>query len=192
MVTVQFKNIPVSVSIAILIIIIYSLYLTSAIRTLPCGKNLISIFYSNFVHTKISHLAVNIFALYALSNVEKDIGPRRFFGLIIFLLVFNTIVEFLLRKIFNSIPCSIGFSGILFGISAWELVTTREFDLLLILSIMAMVMVPSIEDKKASLIGHVIGSISGVIGGLIWNKLGPILGISNKRRNLIKNKQDNK
>lgn len=187
MVTTQFKNIPVSVSIAILIVIIFSLYLTKAIQTLPCGKNLISIFYSNFVHTRISHLAVNIFAIYALSVIEKDIGPRRFLGLIIFLLVFNTITEFILRKIFHSIPCSIGFSGILFGISAWELVTTKEFDLLLILSIMAMVLVPSIEDSRASLMGHAVGALSGVIGGLIWNKLGPAIGISNKRRKL-KNK----
>ena len=189
MIPTQFKNIPVSVSIAILIVIIYSLYLTKAIKSLPCHNDLISIFYGNFVHIKISHLAVNIFALYALSNVERDIGARRFFALLIFLVIFNTLIEFILRKIFKSLPCSIGFSGILFGISAWELVTTKEFDILLIMSILAMVMVPSVEDSRASLVGHSIGAISGVIGGLIWNKLGPKLGLSNKRKK-IKNREE--
>jgi membrane associated rhomboid family serine protease len=180
--TTQLKNIPVSIAIGILIIIIYSLYLTQAIISLPCGKDLISIFYSNFVHLKISHLAVNLFALYALSEVEKDIGPRVFFSLITFLLFFNTIVYFFLRKLIPSIPCSIGFSGILFGISAWELVTTKEFNILLILSVLAMVMVPTIEDPKASLIGHSVGALSGVVGGLLWNRIGPTLGFSNRRK----------
>ena len=180
--TTQLKNIPISISIGILIIIIYSLYLTKAIVSLPCGKNLVSIFYSNFVHIKMSHLAVNLFALYALSGIEKDVGPRVFFSLVAFLLFFNTIIYYFLRKLIPSIPCSIGFSGVLFGISAWELVTTKEFNILLILSILAMVMVPTIQDPKASLVGHSIGALTGVMGGLIWNRIGPALGFSNRRK----------
>ena len=180
--TTQLKKIPISVSIGILIIIIYSLYLTKAISSLPCDKNLVSIFYSNFVHTKMSHLAVNLFALYALSDVEKEVGGGVFFSLISFLLFFNTIVYYFLRKLIPAVPCSIGISGILFGISTWELVTTKEINILLILSILAMVMVPTIEDPKASLVGHSIGALSGVVGGLLWNRIGPALGFSNRRK----------
>ena len=34
-----------------------------------------------------------------------------------------------------------------------------------------MVALPSIQNPKASLSGHAIGAVSGIIGGLLWTKL---------------------
>ena len=168
---VNFKQVPVSVMITISIVIIFSLYVTTAIKKIPCGKDVMSIFYGNFVHIDIYHLISNIYALYALSRVELSIGSKQFTGLIAFLLVFNTIAESLMHKIFKSLKCSIGFSGILFGVTAWEMVTSRDLDWVLISSLLAMVVGPTIQNPKASLMGHAVGAVVGVIGGIIWSKI---------------------
>lgn len=165
------KDIPVTLFLAVSIVVVFSLYLTTWIKTIPCGKDVMSIFTSNFIHLDPYHLMSNLFALYALSRVEQQLGAKKFIGLIIFLLIFTTFVEVLVHKIYIQIPCSIGFSGILFGIMTWELVTNKELDLILVLSIIAIVAVPSIQSEKVSLLGHSIGAIGGVVGGLIWNRL---------------------
>uniref|UniRef100_A0A6C0LWZ3 Peptidase S54 rhomboid domain-containing protein n=1 Tax=viral metagenome TaxID=1070528 RepID=A0A6C0LWZ3_9ZZZZ len=166
----KFKKIPVSVLISVSIIIIFSLYVTTALKQIPCGKDVMSIFYGNFVHVDIYHLLSNIYALYALSRVEVSIGYSKFIALVIFLLIFNTIIETVMYKIFKNLHCSIGFSGVLFGIAAWELVTSQDFDWVLITSLIVMVLGPTINNPNASFMGHLVGAISGIIGGLLWGK----------------------
>ena len=168
---VNFKQVPVSVMIAVSIVVIFSLYATTAIKEIPCGKDVMTIFYGNFVHVDIYHLLSNIYALYALSRVELSMGGKQFTGLIVFLLVFNTIAESLMHKMFKNLPCSIGFSGILFGVTAWEMATTRDFDWVLISSLIAMIAGPTIQNPKASLMGHAVGAVVGVISGLMWSKM---------------------
>lgn len=170
---VQIKDVPVSVFLAVSIVVIFSLYSTTALKELPCGKDVMSLFYSNFVHIDLYHLFSNIFALYALSRVEVAIGGKKFAGLIVFLLLFNTLAEVTANKINKNLKCSIGFSGVLFGVAIWEIVTTKDIDLTIILAIVAMVALPSIQNPRASLLSHSIGALSGIMGGLIWNKLGP-------------------
>ena len=126
----QFKNIhdvPVSVFISVCIIIIFLLYITSILKSIPCNNDVISIFISNFVHTNFLHLFSNLYAIYALSRVEQAIGGKQFIILVVFLLVLNTLLETLVNRKLN-IPCSIGFSGVLYGIMTWELVTQKHLD----------------------------------------------------------------
>lgn len=172
------KDIPVTLFLAVSIVVVFALYLTTWIKTVPCGKDVMSIFTSNFVHLDPYHLMVNLFALYALSRVEQQLGAKKFIGLIVFLLIFTTLVEVIVHKIYTQIPCSIGFSGVLFGVMTWELVTNRELDLVLVLAIVAMVAVPSLQSEKVSLLGHAVGAIGGVVGGLIWNRLSPVLKLN--------------
>ena len=87
------KDVPISVFIAVSIVVIFSLYTTTAIKTIPCGKNIMSIFYSNFVHIDLYHLLSNLFALYALSRVEIAVGGKQFVALIVFLLLFIVMTE---------------------------------------------------------------------------------------------------
>jgi membrane associated rhomboid family serine protease len=164
------KIVPVSSLLAVIIIVVFSLYFTTAIKTLPCGQDVMSSFYSNFIHVEPQHLIVNLYALYALSRVEEKIGPRKFISIITFSLIFNTIVETSIYKWMN-VPCSIGFSGVLFSILTWEMVTTKKLDLYLLSAVVSMVVIPSIMDKKVSFTGHAVGAISGVISGIIWNKM---------------------
>ena len=165
------KDVPVSVFLAVSIVLIFSLYATVVLKEIPCGKDVMSLFYSNFVHVDIYHLLSNIFALYALSRVEIAIGGKKFMTLIVFLLIFNTIAESIMYKLFKNLPCSIGISGVLFGVTAWEMITNKGFDWLVAVSLVVMIACPSIQDPKASLMGHSIGAIAGIIGGLLWSKI---------------------
>lgn len=177
----QFNDIPVSIFLAVTIVVVFSLYLTTAIKTIPCGKDVMSSFMSNFVHIDPYHLMANLFAMYALSRVERDIGGKRFTALIIFLLIFNTIAEVTAHKLFPEMPCSIGFSGVLFGIMTWELASKKDLDFVLTTSIVSMVVLPSVQNPKASLMGHAVGAIAGVVGGLLWKRIAPVLKLNGSK-----------
>jgi len=166
----NFKDIPVSVFLAVSLTVIFSLYLTTLIKTIPCQKNIMSSFLSNFIHTDITHLMVNLFGLYSLARVERDIGPKKFIKLLIFLLILNTIIETITYTIFPTIKCSIGFSSVLFGIMTYELATSKKLDFMLLASIIGTVILPSLKNQNVSLVSHSIGAISGIMGGLLINK----------------------
>jgi membrane associated rhomboid family serine protease len=167
----QFKDVPVSLFLAVSIVVIFTLYVTAVIKTVPCGKNVLSMCCSNFVHIEPYHLMANLLGLYALTRVERDIGPKRFASLILFLIIFTSIVEVSAHKIFKGFPCSIGFSGILFGIMTWELITKKGLNLIILISIVGIVTMPSVQNSKVSLIGHAVGAIAGIIGGFFWKFL---------------------
>ncbi|MCP3682258.1 MAG: rhomboid family intramembrane serine protease, partial [bacterium] len=103
--------------------------------------------------------------------VEINMGCNKFVALILFLLLFNTMSEVIINKIFKRMPCSIGFSGVIFGIAAWELVTNKGFDWIVLLSLGIMIAGPTIKNPKASLSGHIVGAISGVVGAILWKKI---------------------
>lgn len=162
------SQVPISSFIAISLIVIYLLFTANIVTALPCGKDIHQVFISNFVHVDSVHLVSNLFALYAISHVEEQMGFQPFIWLVVFLLAFNTLTEYIARKIWKDMKCSIGFSGVLFGLMTWELITTRKFDLELFLAIVVTVVAPSLGNKKVSLSGHAIGAVSGVLGGIIW------------------------
>lgn len=135
-----------------------------------CEHSMLNIAYRQFVHVELMHLLVNLYGLYALSRVENKIGLKNFLILVLSLLVVSTVLEFGASK-FIDLNCSIGFSGILFGILAWELVTGQSVDFSLIAVIIFMVIQPSMTNPKASLIGHAIGAVSGVIVGLVTKQM---------------------
>ena len=168
------KDVPVSTFLGVSLIIIFLLFNAKILTSLPCGKSIHEVFMSNFVHVDTLHIIFNLYALYALSRVEEELGFKSFIWLIIFLLIFNTLAEYLAKNIWKDMKCSIGFSGILFGIMTWEIVSQKKFDLKILAAIVVMVLSPSIKNKRASLLGHGIGAISGVVGALIWKYLNGI------------------
>lgn len=165
------KNTPVSTFTIVTMILIFSLYTTNAIKSVPCRKNMTDNFLSSFVHVDSVHIFANLYTLYALSRVEIQLGSKKFFILIVFLLCINTIFKTLLHKMTNKIPCSIGFSGVLFGIMTWEIITNRGFDMNIATSIILLVILPSLQFRNVSFTGHLIGAVSGVIGGLLFNEI---------------------
>lgn len=164
----NFKEYPICSFISVLIITIFSLYLTNAIKTIPCEKDMISIFMSQFIHTDFLHLVSNLYGIYSLSRIENKYGPKKFFILLIFLLFINTAAETVLHKIINS-PCSIGFSGILYGVLTFETVCDKnDLDYVLLGSIITNMFVTKIFKSNISLQGHVIGAITGIISGILF------------------------
>jgi len=162
------KDVPVSVFVALSMIVVYLLFNAKVVTALPCGKGIHEVFMSNFVHVDKIHLISNLYALYAISRVEQEMGFQPFIWLLIFLLIFNTLAEVVVKYIWKDFPCSIGFSGVLFGLMTWELMSKMKFDVELIISIVIMVVGPSLRNNKVSLSGHAIGAVSGIIGGLLW------------------------
>ena len=168
---VNLKNNPVCAFISSSMIIIFSLYFTDAIKSIPCEKNMPSILISNFIHTDFFHLMSNLYGLYSISLVEHKYGPKKFVFLILFLLIFSTIFEIILHKIIKT-PCSIGFSGILYGIFTFETITDKKnIDYNLFLSIIFNIISSKIFQKKISLTGHIIGAITGILGAIIYKKI---------------------
>jgi membrane associated rhomboid family serine protease len=167
----KFKETPVSSFIAVLIIVIFSLYLSSVISSVPCEKNMLSIFYSNFIHLDFYHLFSNLIGIYALSRVEYKVGPQKFIVLFIFLLVFNTIMEVILHKIINT-KCSIGLSGVLYGIATFDIICDKKIDYTMFVAIILSIGASSITSKNSSLSGHIIGALSGIIGATIFKQFG--------------------
>ena len=162
------KDVPVSTFIAISIIVIFLLFNAKVVTAVPCDKSINNVFMSNFVHIESTHLIFNLYALYTISRVEQEIGFKSFIWLLIFLLIFNTLVELLVRHVWKDSKCSIGFSGILFGLFTWELVSKKELDAQLMLAILLMVVGPSLQNKQVSFTGHAVGAISGIIAAIIW------------------------
>lgn len=161
---------PICSFISVLLVVIFSLYLTTAIKTIPCEKDMKSVFISNFIHLDFLHLLSNLYGIYSLSRVEITLGPKKFFLLIFFLLTFNTVFESVLHTLIDS-PCTIGFSGILYGVLTFEFVYSGKFDYNLLSSILGLLFINKFIDKKSSLTGHLVGAISGIISGFLYKKI---------------------
>lgn len=162
---------PLTAFICVIILTIFLLYTSNVIKEIPCNKDMKSIFLSNFIHTDFFHIIANLYGFYSLTRVELNLGSKKFFGLIIFLLFFNTIFECMLHKIIN-IPCSIGFSSILYGVLTFEVMYDKKFDYNIFISILLNIIISKIGNRKLSLASHLIGCVSGIIGSLIFEKLG--------------------
>lgn len=156
----KYSDVKVSIFLSISIIVIFLLYVTNIIKSIPCQKKLLSNFYSNFFHIEITHLISNIIGLYALSRIERNIGIKKFIKLIILILLFNSVFETILYILFPNMLCSIGISGILYGLITYEICTNKEIDYVLIIYIFSNIMIPY---KNVSVSSHIIGAISGII-----------------------------
>jgi len=156
----KYSDVKISIFLLTSIIVVFLLYVTNIIKSIPCQKNLLSNFYSNFFHIEITHLISNIIGLYALSRIERNIGIKKFIKLIILILLFNSVFETILYMLFPNMLCSIGISGILYGLITYEICTNKEIDYVLIIYIFSNIMIPY---KNVSISSHIIGSISGII-----------------------------
>ena len=161
----NFKEYPICSFISVLIIIIFSLYLTNAIKTIPCDKDMKSIFISQFIHTDFLHLLSNLYGIYSLSKVEYKYGPKKFFGLLIFLLIFNTIFEGILHKIIKT-PCSIGFSGVLYGVLTFDMIY-GDFNYMLFGSIIVHIFVNKIFKSIYGIVKNVASTKFTILSSLL-------------------------
>jgi len=156
------KKRPVFGIITAGLITITVLYTFGFLKSLPCGEGVLKGLNRSFIHINAVHIISNLFVFYILSRIEVIHGSKVFISLIIQLSILTTFIELLLHYVVH-VPCSIGFSGILFGLAVWELIYDRSVNLALLLGISAMVVLPSLNNPKASLVGHGVGALSGLI-----------------------------
>lgn len=155
-------------TISIIIIIIYLLYFINIFKSYPCGKDMVSNMLSNFIHNEPVHLISNLYGLYVLTRVEEKVGSLNFIYIVLIILIMNSIFETIFHRLFN-LSCSIGFSGIIYGIFAWEIVSGfKEFDWTLLSAIIFDIFSVLFLKKKIGLINHFIGIISGLILGNLY------------------------
>jgi len=131
---------------------------------------MLSNFVSNFFHVDILHLLSNIYGLYVLSRVEKNIGPKKF-SLVVFLILFlNTAIETVSNRIFKT-SCSIGFSSILYGILAWEIVYgNKDTNYFIIVAVIFDAFSSYYLNRKIAVTSHIIGIITGILLAIIQIK----------------------
>ena len=59
--------------------------------------------------------------------------------------------------------CSIGFSGVLYGLLAWNILTDRNISMESLITIIVLVIEPSLTSANVSFSGHALGAVSGII-----------------------------
>ena len=166
------EDVPTCTFIGVSLVTIFVLFNAKVLNNIPCGNSISDVFASNFCHIDFIHLCSNIFALYTLSSVEKEMGYKSFVWLLIFLVLLNTLIEYMFRIVFAYKECSIGFSGILFGFMFYVIFSKQKFDIEIFVAAVITVSLPSMSGShKISLSGHAIGALSGIIGALSWRKL---------------------
>ena len=152
---------PVSLIIAILLV-----FINFGVQyNIPnvCGNGFFNSILRNFYHVNTAHLIINLFSFYVLSRVEILIGSGQYIVLLLMILLISSILDFIITLLFPNINCSIGFSGILFGLLAWEMMKLNNFNFIVLMLLIFNVITPTMINPKASLIGHSIGAFAGVI-----------------------------
>jgi membrane associated rhomboid family serine protease len=156
----------VIIVLAAIMIIVFLLYNRKVLVTLPCGNDFKSIILSQFVHVNIVHLASNLFSLWYMANLEHSLGFSKFIGLVVIITLISSAVDTLIGHHAGKRQCSIGFSGVLFGLVAWSVLTTggfRWYNLAMVAGLLLTNMGPHISVR-----GHVIGALTGVLLALIY------------------------
>ena len=156
--------------LAFIIILVHVLQNLKITGKFSCSNTIISNIYSNFFHVDLFHLLINVYGIYYFSNLEKKIGTKKFCFLILFLLITTAFFETALKTIFPTIKCSVGFSGIIFGMATF-VKTIHEEDSKKFIKMIALEIIYNFSHKNSiSISSHIIGILCGIISGLLFSK----------------------
>ena len=145
---------------------IFLLYHGKALVAIPCGNDFVSILQSQFVHVNFVHIASNLFSLWYMANLERSMGLGKFLALVLVIAVLSSAADTLIGHVGGNRPCSIGFSGVLFGLVAWSVLTTGGFkwyNIAMVAGLLLTNMGPHISVR-----GHVIGAVTGLVLALLY------------------------
>lgn len=163
----NFFKTQITLMIFLTIIFVFFMYQTGFLKTLPCGKDILSIFARNFIHIDPLHLISNITGLVILYKLESGIGMLKFLTIFTIILCLNSVIEWVLYNyVAKDMKCTIGFSGLIFGMALFELINGASCKIAAFVGILAMITIPSIKQNNVSIIGHLTGVLAGAIVGL--------------------------
>ena len=174
--TVQLPNsiAPLTFISSLIMAVITLMYTFGQVQTLPCGPDLISSFLRNFIHVDWFHLILNMYTFYRLMPIELIYGSTFYVFLIILLVFFQTLIEWGINSYFV-INCSIGFSGILFGLVTWSILSLRGQDWSILVALILSIFSSSAQDPRLSLLGHLLGVFSGLLAWIVTRGISPSL-----------------
>lgn len=156
-------------TLSFLMIAILLAYWMGIFVNLPCESSYLSTLTRNFIHIQAFHIIANLFAFYQMRQIELQLGLTSYLFLILALVVVQTTIEFIFNQ-YVDLGCSIGFSGVLYGLIVWMLINLPSNTRSGLLSILISIVGSSLAMPNLSLSGHLIGFFSGFIVA----KLSPI------------------
>ena len=108
-----------------------------------CEPGILNGIKRSFSHVDPAHLLSNLIVFYILSRIETSRGSIFYIKLIVQLFVLTAVMEYIIQR-YCHIPCAIGFSGILYGLLAWEIMRKNNLSpKVIVLSILPLVILPS-------------------------------------------------
>lgn len=159
----------VSTFLASIMIIVYMLFETQTLTLLdlPCQNSVKDLILSQFVHIDFTHIVLNMLSFRVISKLELIVGNLKYLGIIGSIVGLNVFFEKLARTLFN-LNCSIGFSGVLLGLVAYDTVMRQGYKLdpMTSLFLLYTALAPALYIPNLSISGHLIGILSGSIIGL--------------------------
>lgn len=161
---------PVTLIFGVIMTLITFLYTYGQLVILPCGPDLVSSFSRNFLHIDWFHLILNMYTFYRLIPLELVYGSSFYLLLIGLLLLFQTLIEWTINHYF-AINCSIGFSGILFGLVTWMTLSLHNQDWMMLAPLILSIFSSSARDPRLSLLGHLLGVVSGLLAWFLTRKI---------------------
>jgi membrane associated rhomboid family serine protease len=127
-----------------------------------CKETFLNNIAQNFTHLDSMHIIFNLYALYNISNLETIYTSQTYFQIIILLTLMQSTLTYIINK-FYKLNCSIGFSGVIMGLYVFNIFKTNQNNLNSYLIALALLIYPSFVAQNVSLVGHLIGGLSGYI-----------------------------
>jgi membrane associated rhomboid family serine protease len=93
--------------------------------------------------------------IYFLSELETQIGSSNFFTLVILITIILSLFEYTVKT-----GCSIGISGVLYGLVAYKMFKFKNIDYNIIYTLILLFLFSG--DSKISHTGHLLGFIAGL------------------------------
>jgi len=124
----------------------------------PCEGDFISNIKCDFIHIRFTHLLLNLAGIYVLSNIEKTIGKEKFLKLLLFIIAITSVIE---SQFYNHY-CSIGFSGILYGLLAYQMLMLKKIEIDIIIVLLLLYFTQKKDVTSNSF--HLIGFVTGIAG----------------------------
>lgn len=138
------------------------LLLLSFGRQLKTGSNCENELLSRSQHANVFHLLTNLWSLWTTgSRLEKEVGSFRFLQGVLFLWVTESLIDTAVSPKIDG--CAVGFSGVLIGLSVWELCLFGWDQSQMTVILAALITLQGVHY------GHLYGFLSG----LLWCFIAP-------------------
>ena len=126
-----------------------------------CEKSLKGSFTRQLHHGGLGHFYFNMAAFANLTYyIQSKVGWSTYLLIVFTIMALITFADYVLYGA-DITHCSIGFSGVVFGLLGWSLFNQRGFSQSLIMDLV-LLLLPSLWIRQISFSGHLIGLLAGI------------------------------